>query len=393
MAAVTLGLIFIFLTIMSVWLVAAHGNETTTQIMQTAGIAWLGAHISPVTISGVTLGLLPWGFFIIPAVMIWKCTHWALKSSQPESSKDYWRTALLFSVIYAALCAGVATLSSTDGLSAEILASAIRGGLLALVISCACVATYAPTGSLLTDNFPPFMVTGIRVGTAAVAIMLGVGALITTISIGLHWNEMKSVLSIMAPGSVSGFFMILMCIGYLPTASVWAMSYVAGPGIWLGASGLVSVNSAEPGALPAFPLLSILPSDIPVWAPYLIAIPIALGLFIFIALPREHWEPDGQGWLAQMKNIVRIGELGSLAATLGVLGLGTWGLTTISSGSLGNQLLKNIGPNPIDVSVSVVTICGLSALTALLLPRFILTLVRMWTSRTRAGEVSQESAN
>ena len=390
-AGAALSLVIVFLLILGVWLFAAHGSESTTQVMQAAAAAWLGTQLVPVTIGATTIGLLPWGFLVIPTYVLSKCMHWALKSAQPTKAREYWQTAFIFSGLYAVVCAVVSLLASTDTLSTRFIDAASHGLVLGLLVSIGSVISYAPSRTILWDRLSHSVVTGMRIGLCAFAGLAFVSAALTTASIVIHWSEIKSVVNVMAPGSVDALFLTIAAIGYLPTVSMWSLSYLVGPGIHLGGKSIVSLTVAHPGALPAFPLFSLLPNSAPSWGHYLIALPIALGVFIYFALPTGHWQPQGDDARGYFSNIVHVAELKALAAAIGMLGAVSWLFMTISSGALGSQLLKFVGPRALDVAVTLMEICGATALFLLFVPRIIMTLVRMWTTRERHTVVTDES--
>ena len=390
-AGAALSLVLVFLLILGVWLFAAHGSESTSQVMRAAAAAWLGTQLVPVTIGATTIGLLPWGFLIIPSYVLGKCMHWALKSAQPTKAREYWQTALIFSGLYAAVCGAVSFFASTDTLSTSFIDAMTHGLVLGLIVSVVSVISYAPSRTILWDRLPHSVVTGMRVGLCAFAGLAFVSAALTTASIVIHWSEIKSVVNVMAPGSVDALFLTIATVGYLPTASMWSLSYLVGPGIHLGGKSIVSLTVAHPGALPAFPLFSLLPNSAPSWGQYLIALPIALGAFIYFALPTGHWQPQGEDARGYFSNIVRLVELKALAAAIGMLGAVTWLFMTISSGALGSQLLKFVGPRAPEVAVALMEVCGATALFLLFVPRILLTLVRMWTTRERHTVVADDS--
>ena len=391
LAGAALSLVIVFLLIMGVWLFATHGNESTSQVMRAAAAAWLGTQLVPVTIGTTTIGLLPWGFLVIPTYVLSKCMHWALKSAQPTKPRAYWQTAFIFSGLYAVVCAAVSLLASTDTLSTRAVDAASHGLVIGLLVSIGSVISYAPSRTILWDRLSHSVVTGLRIGLCAFALLAFVSATLTTASTIIHWSEIKSVVNVMAPGSVDSFFLMLSTIGYLPTASMWSLSYLVGPGIHLGGKAVVSLTVSHPGALPAFPLFSLLPNSAPSWGHYLVILPAALGVFIYFALPTGHWQPEGDDARGYFSNIVRFAELKALAAAIGMLGATSWLFMTISSGALGAQLLKFVGPRALDVAFTLMETCGATALFLLFVPRIILTLVRMWTTRERHTVVTDES--
>ena len=381
LAAVLLGIVFSFVVILGIWLFAAHGNESTLQVMRTSGIAWLGMHLVPVNIAGVTIGLLPWGFMVLPITLIWKATQWAFKSAQPQTGKEFWRIAITFSAIYSVLGMITNLITSTSDLNTSLLSTWIHTFLLAFLVTVTCVISYAPSRTMLIDGLPDVVVDGLRPGLVAFATLLALGSLATSISLVLHLSEIKAVTTLMAPGVIDGFFLTLLCIGYLPTASVWSMSYLLGPGVLLGGTGQVSIDVAAPGALPAFPLLSILPSTVSSASGYLIIVPILVGVMIYFLMPRERWSAKGDSFPEIMSYVVRARELLTLLVAVGTLAIFSWLAAAASSGPLGVGYLRFIGTDPTAVALATIGICGLSALLTLVLPRAVLSIIHWWSQR------------
>jgi len=373
---------------MAVWLFAAHGNDATSQIVKTSGIAWLGAQLVPLSLSGIILGLLPWGFVFLPVMLLWKSTHWAMKSAMPEQAREFWFVALATSLGYAGFSTGVAFLCSTANLSADILLTFVHTFVLALVITCGVVIRYAPTSDVLLERFPDYVSQSIRPAARIAFLLFAVGALVTTVALFLHWPEIRSVQTLMAPNGVDSIFLGVLTIGYLPTAAMWTTSYILGPGIHLGGASLVSLTTASPGALPAFPLLAILPSE-PFAHPYFVlAVPVALGAMMFLMLPRGHWQAQGPGIVRALSSIVRVQDVVIVTIALAVVGAMTYVGAAMSSGSLGVNLLKFVGPMPTEVATSAVTLCGMGAIAMMLIPRFILVVLFIATGRHRQPHLS-----
>lgn len=380
-AAALLGFVISFAIVMGIWLFAAHGNESTIQVMRAAGIAWQGMHLVPVTIAGTTIGLLPWGFMAIPVTLLWRSTQWAFKSAQPKTGPQFWRISIFISLIYAVLSVVIKLVTSTKDLNTSLISSATHTFLLAILVTVSCLVSYAPSRSILTDGMSDVVVQGIRPGLIAFGVLMSLGALATTISMIVHWDEIKAVTILMAPGIFNGLFLTLLCIGYLPTATVWSMSYLLGPGVQLGGSGHVSATVAEPGALPAFPLLSILPSSVSTASAFLIVIPIAVGVMMYFLIPRERWQAQGDTFALAMSYVVRGKEFLTLLVSIGILAALSWIAAAAASGSLGIGYLKFVGPSPNAVAWAAISICGLSALLTLLLPRVVLSLIHWWSHR------------
>ncbi len=377
--AVVIGYVITLGFVMAAWLFAAHGTESTIAVMQASGIAWQVLHLTPAVIGSVTIGVLPWGFLVIPIYIVWKATQWALKSARPKIAIDFVRVAIFVSVIYSALAFLLSLVSATTDLSTSAAASATHAFILVLAVATVCIITYAPSRTILTDAMPKVIVDGIRPALIAFGLLLTFGSLLTSISLALHWVEMRAITSLMAPGVIDGFFMTLLGVGYLPTVSVWSLSYLLGPGVQIGGGGVVTSGLTSPGALPAFPLLSILPSETSPYAAYLIAIPVLIGIAMYFLIPRDRWVAQGDSFAVAMSFVVRWREVVTLLTSLLILGILSWLAATASSGPLGTSFLKFVGPMPNQVALAAVSICGISALLTMVLPRLVLSIMH-WLS-------------
>jgi len=378
--AVVIGYILTLGFIMAAWLFAAHGSESTVQVLRAAGIAWQVMHLVPLVIGTTTIGVLPWGFLVVPVLILWKATQWALKSSQPKTAIDFIRIAISISLIYSGLAGLIGLICSTNDLYTGITSSILHTLFVALAVTSVCIITYAPSRTILTDAMPKLIVDGIRPAVISFGLLFIAGSLLTSVALILNWAQVRAVTTLMAPGFIDGFFMTLLGIGYLPTVNVWAMSYLLGPGIMLG-GGVVNPENASPGALPAFPLLSILPSESAALAAYFVLVPILIGIAIYFLIPRKRWSAQGDSIAIALSFVVRWREVVTLLVSVGLLSILVWITAAASSGSLGIGYLKFVGPVPTEVAAAAIAVCGLSALLTLVIPRTVMSLLHCWFNR------------
>ena len=378
--AVVIGYILTLGFIMAAWLFAAHGSESTVQVLRAAGIAWQVMHLVPLVIGTTTIGVLPWGFLVVPVLILWKATQWALKSSQPKTAIDFIRIAISISLIYSGLAGLIGLICSTNDLYTGITSSILHTLFVALAVTSVCIISYAPSRTILTDAMPKLIVDGIRPAVISFGLLFIAGSLLTSVALILNWAQVRAVTTLMAPGFIDGFFMTLLGIGYLPTVNVWAMSYLLGPGIMLG-GGVVTPENASPGALPAFPLLSILPSESAALAAYFVLVPILIGIAIYFLMPRERWSAQGDSIAIALSFVVRWREVVTLLVSVGLLSIFVWIAAAASSGSLGIGYLKFVGPVPTEVAAAAIAVCGLSALLTLVIPRTVMSLLHCWFNR------------
>ena len=377
------GLMLSFLVVIAIWLFAAHGNESTFQVVRASAIAWQATHLVSISISGTPIGLLPWGFLIIPILIISRSLQWGLKSAQPNSAKQFWTIAISFSIFYGALSGLVSVISSTAGLNTNVVNAFSSSTLLAVIVSTGVILTFAPSSTFLLDKLPKEFVAGLKPGLIIFLLFWLVSTLLTAALLILRWSEIKTVSGLMAPNNLDQIFLTLLSIGYLPTVITWVYSYLFGATIYLGGSAIINSGISLPGALPAFPLLSILPSDAISWTKYLIIIPILAGCLIYFLIPREPWKAKGDSLPVALSHTIRIREFIRILAALVVVGSATWLIVNFSSGALGTAYLSFMGPNSTEVAVQAVKIFGICAMATLLIPRVILALMYWWANRPK----------
>jgi hypothetical protein len=194
-------------------------------------------------------------------------------------------------------------------------------------------------------------------------------------ALALHAKEFAALTSLMTATGPDGLFMTILAVGYLPTMVMWALAYVTGPGITLGAAGSITLFAAAPGPLPAFPLLALLPTSAPSWAKYLIVVPVLLGIVMFFLTSRPHWRPQGEGLAHSLSFILRGPELITFATSSLILGILVWLSMLLSGGSLGDELLAQVGPNAWRVALWATGLSTLGTLLVLVTPRLVLTLI------------------
>lgn len=167
-------------------------------------------------------------------------------------------------------------------------------------------------------------------------------------------------------GGESVLFGLLTLVA-LPNATLFAASYLLGPGFTVGAETLVSPTLVVTGPLPAFPLLAALPDSGPVpgWTVWLVGVPpVAAALGAALAQrrrPTVRWE---EGALR--------GCAGGVLA--GIL-LG-WG-ASIAGGAVGPGRMRLVEPLAFDVLVHAITALGIGGLVG--------GLAMTWWQRHRAG--------
>jgi hypothetical protein len=135
----------------------------------------------------------------------------------------------------------------------------------------------------------------------------------------------------------------------IPTAVVWTMAWLVGPGFSLGLGTLVNPFTASVGAIPAVPLLGAIPPDSVVgWSAlipaFIVVVGVAAGLAQRIVDQRGFFDPTGAA------DFLR---LGGLAVGAGLLsGIAFLVIGSGVSGSAGPGRFIFVGVDPVDIALA-----------------------------------------
>lgn len=161
-------------------------------------------------------------------------------------------------------------------------------------------------------------------------------------------------------GLVASLGLVLLQLGWVPTALVWALSWLAGPGLSVGAGSTFTPDHVVAGAVPTLPLLGLLPTG-PVGGEgssaglYLPMVLTAAALVIvWVHRRRLRALPLAQAVIAAVA-----------AALLVALGAGACCLA--ASGSIGPGRLTEVGPNTLMTVVLLLVELGVGQVAAAVL--------------------------
>jgi hypothetical protein len=145
--------------------------------------------------------------------------------------------------------------------------------------------------------------------------------------------------------------LLVLSLAYLPTAIVWAMSVLVGPGVTLGSGVSLSLGGATAGPLPGVPLLGAVPTSVPAWWLGVAAV-AGVGAGAFAALLHVRRLPQGIDPLRAAAAGVGSGLLAGAGA-----GLAAWTAT----GPAGPGDLAEVGTTPAAVAAVVALAVGVVA--------------------------------
>ncbi|MDN5856248.1 MAG: DUF6350 family protein [Actinomycetia bacterium] len=255
-----------------VWLASDAGSASGA--MRVGAGFWLAGHGSGVTVGAVTLSVVPLGVPLLVVVAI----AVAARRLAAESLHDGGVASLSVSAgaCYGALMALTALLAGTSQVSF----SAVRvGGLgFALAGVAALIGAVRVDDRLRDawDSWPPF-VRGVVGGCAAgVAGVFAAAAALVAYGIVSDLGRVQATFDELAPGSVGGVAIIVLCVLLLPNAVLLAASVLLGPGFAFGSGTEVSVLDVRLGELPLTPLTPALPDagQQPAWVVAVMVVPL-----------------------------------------------------------------------------------------------------------------------
>jgi hypothetical protein len=222
------------------------------------------------------------------------------------------------------------------------------------------VGSRAPGGRVLEGVLPETVLAVMRTGVkTAGASVLGLVALASLTLAGLvlwSFGTMIVLYESLQPGVWGIITLSIAQLALLPTAIVWGAMWMVGPGFAVGTGALVSPLGTTVQAVPALPLLGIIPSNPPIGAIMIVAVPLAVAFIAGVAAttmllgknPGNLWRNVGDTEFHHQPLV----QILAASAVAGVLGsFGGFVLASITSGSAGPGRFQNVGADPAQIAL------------------------------------------
>jgi hypothetical protein len=339
------------------WITAPHVGlgGGLAGALRSAGLLWLVAHHVEVTVHGVgRIGLLPLGLVLLPAVLVERAGRWMTREGHVTGLLEVGPAAMSIALPYALFTGAVAVASRTSAAAPSLWQAVMMGFLIALLASGFGAARSLAPWRRLAVRVPPRPRSVLLGMVAALAVLIGSGALLDAISLMVHLGAYKQAVAALNPGVFGSVLLLLASLCYLPNSVIWAVAYMLGPGFSFGIGTAISPSGSALGAVPAFPMLAALPVG------HAAAFPAWLGFFVLVL-------PYLAGALAGLMT-VRIAPTPSFEAAP-FWGLVTGTLTAVvigfcakfSGGPLGAGRLASVGPAGGEVGLVAVLEVGVTA--------------------------------
>lgn len=283
------GLVVVALVVLLAWATDSRSAASTGDALRVAGQGWLLAHQVPLGVEGGRVGLVPGGLALLPVLLLARAGAALARLGAVAHPRDLGPVTACLALPYAACAGVVALLARTETVTPSPVLAALAAGVLALLAGGAGVAVRAGLLPGAAARLRPRLREALRSGLLAVAAVLGAGALLAGGALALALGEATALARDVAPGLGGAVGLALLGLAVVPNAVVWTASYLAGPGVALGAGTSVTVLGTSVAHVPALPLLAALPDpgQAPLAAPLLLLVPVAAGALAARSLRRR----------------------------------------------------------------------------------------------------------
>lgn len=222
------------------------------------------------------------------------------------------------------------------------------------------VGSRAPGGRVLEGALPETLLAVMRTGVkTAGASVLGLVALASLAIAGLvlwSFGTMIVLYESLQPGVWGIITLSIAQLALLPTAIIWGAMWMVGPGFALGTGALVSPLGTTVQAVPALPLLGIIPSTPPMGAIMIVAVPLVVSFIVGVAAttmllgnnPGDLWRNVGDTEFHHQP-LVQILAASAVAGALG--SFAGFVLASMTSGSAGPGRFQNVGADPAQIAL------------------------------------------
>ncbi len=339
-----LGAVLVGLPVLVTWVVTPHADTATDEPVRAMGLAWLIAHQAPVTMAGQTVRLLPLGLVAIPAVLLYRSGRWASQSASVADVGDAVLLTVSTSIMYA-LTTGLVAVVATPGSATVAPFAAVLAGLTVALPALAIGVARGSVGAARVSARIPWEVRAVgRAVLAVLLVLIAAAALLIALLLTLHWPAVTDTTAELTARGLGGLALLLLSLAYLPTAVLWALAVLLGPGVSLGAGAHLSALGVDPAVLPGLPLLAAIPGRVPGWAPVLLIVPIVAGVLGGRVLARAGLSHAGPVVGPGAERGSRLRRLSLVAAVPAGVGAAVAVLCAAASGDLGERQLQGLGP-------------------------------------------------
>lgn len=316
---------------------------------------WLAAHQVPLVVDGVPLGVLPLLPTLGLGVAIGALATRLTRRLGGRAREDGSAVIATLGGTHASV-AVLATALPADPAPASPWGALLGAGIVAAVA--AALGTLRVTGvPAWWPGLPLWLRTGLAAAREGACALASAGALLLFAALLVSVGEVHARLVAGPPEFGAGLGLIVLSLCYLPNALVVSVSWLAGPGVSIGAA-TASPLFTSAGPLPAVPLMAAMPLERPPgWTALVFLLPMLVGALV----GRRCRDAD------QAEPLRRLPAVGVAA---GVVAVGAALLAAVVSGSLAGGPFDPVVLPAIGLAAALLGWVGVPALAVVLLPGY-----------------------
>ncbi|MBE7161523.1 MAG: hypothetical protein INR72_09770, partial [Williamsia herbipolensis] len=313
-----------------------------TGLTAAVGAVWLAAHQVPVTVSEVTVGVLP----LLPTIgIVAAVARVTARAASRRSRSDV--TAVVLAAVAGPLVITVIALALVmDG--STVVTVGVPNVAVALGATIAVHGIGAGVGLLWARRSDPsaprlrevlgaapWAPTALRGAAIGLLALLSAGGLLVVGRLLWRWDALGDLVAT-GHGVVGGIGLTVLSILYLPNAIVGAAAVLVGAAAHVGPAG-GDLFAATPGSLPPLPILAVVPTGAATLAPVVLVLTAVAAVVTAVRTPFRGLLPALRlaaaiGGLMAIAMVVltwlaggTLGEMGTAGATIPAAGLFTFG--------------------------------------------------------------------
>ncbi len=341
-AVLSAGLVFAFVFAATASAPSADGSISAdwSGAWDVGTSIWLLAHGVSASVGDVTITLVPLGLTLVVGII---AASVARRVAVPTHASVAW-AALAYGLIVAIVA------SSAHGGVASGWTAGIVGGLVTGMGASLGLARAHGFRFFAGVRLPEGIRAGIRLGTGLSALCVVAGAAQAVLWLVTGAGRVTGVVEDLSPDLAGGLSLAAGETAYLPTLSVWGLSWLSGAGFSFGTGSQYAPGEVVPGPVPSVPLVASLPGES--WGWSWVGFVVLIGLGALGRVASRRWVMPGRdGVTAQALAVVVVGVLASGAAIL-------------TRGAAGGGVLVDVGPDPTAVGWRVALFVGIGLATA-----------------------------
>lgn len=321
--------------IFTTWILAGDRTTTISEAFKVVIWGYLAMQGVPLVINSTVLSLPFLGFLLLTLLSLYRSSRWAIRSALYENVKRPTLISLLVvSVASISYCGVIAILRFfVEPQNINWVEVMLKPIIMVISMSIFAVGTVGGTWSLIFDDLDFIIQRILKLIFRYTLLTLLIGIIVILIAIGLNYESMLLVQSSLLGGVVAVIAVVVSGIGWLPNFVLWAWAWLTSSTVALGTGSSISLNSVTISQLPVWPWFALIPTSLPSWTRYLLAIPLLVGFAIAVSTRNKK---------------ISLWIVSAFLTSLGVSAILS-GLSYLSSGSLGSNLLVNFGVSPREV--------------------------------------------